>query len=104
MLLVSALLLAGFFYFIHRLKRQEYLLAWSAAWLLMSLHFAAGALSALIGRDPWDRWFLELSEFLIALSALAFYAAARSYAGLKVPVALRLRSRPWFSPRGLRFT
>jgi len=85
-LLVSALLLAGFFYFMHRLKRQEYLLAWSAAWLLMSLHFAAGALSALIGRNPWDRRFLELSEFLIALSALAFYAAARSYAGLKVPV------------------
>ena len=70
----------------HRLKRQEYLLAWSAAWLLMSLHFAAGALSALIGRNPWDRRFLELSEFLIALSALAFYSAARSYAGLKVPV------------------
>jgi diguanylate cyclase (GGDEF)-like protein/putative nucleotidyltransferase with HDIG domain len=85
-LLVSTLLLAGFFYFMYRLKRQEYLLAWSAGWLFLSLHFATGALSVWIGKDPWDRRLLELSEFLIAFSALAFYSAARSYAGLKVPV------------------
>jgi diguanylate cyclase (GGDEF)-like protein/putative nucleotidyltransferase with HDIG domain len=86
MLLVSTFLLAGFFYFMHRLKRQQYLLAWSAAWLLMSLNFASGALSAWIGHAPWDRWFFGLSEFMLASSTLAFYAAARSYAGLKVSV------------------
>jgi diguanylate cyclase (GGDEF)-like protein/putative nucleotidyltransferase with HDIG domain len=86
MLLASSFLLAGFFYFMHRLKRQGYLLAWSAAWLLMSFHFATGALSAWIGRAPWDRFFLGLSEFTIAVSILVFYAAARLYAGLKVPV------------------
>jgi hypothetical protein len=45
-LLASSFLLAGYFYFIHRLKRQNYLLAWSVAWLLMAGHFVTGALSA----------------------------------------------------------
>ncbi|MBZ5694343.1 MAG: diguanylate cyclase [Acidobacteriia bacterium] len=83
---VSALLLAGFFYFMYRLKRQDYLLGWSAAWLLVTLHFVTGALSAWIGSDPWERRLLELSEFTIALAALAFYSAARLYAGLRIPV------------------
>ena len=70
----------------YRLKRQDYLLGWSAAWLLVTLHFVTGALSAWIGSDPWERRLLELSEFTIALAALAFYSAARLYAGLRIPV------------------
>jgi diguanylate cyclase (GGDEF)-like protein/putative nucleotidyltransferase with HDIG domain len=85
-LLVSTLLLAGYFYFIHRLKRQNYLLAWSIAWLLLWGHFATGALSAGPDTSPLDRHLFELSQFLVAASALAFYCAARLYAGLKVPV------------------
>ena len=85
-LLVSTILLASFFFFLYRLKRQEYLLAWSGAWLLLSMHFASGAMGAWIGVAPWDRWFGELSEFVLALSALAFYCAARLYAGLRIPV------------------
>ena len=38
-LLVSTVLLAVFFLFIYRQKRQQYLLVWSVAWLLTSLHF-----------------------------------------------------------------
>ena len=34
-MLASSFLLAAYFYFIHRLKRQNYLLAWSIAWLFL---------------------------------------------------------------------
>ncbi len=86
MLLASAYLLAGYFYFIYRLKRQKYLLAWSIAWLFYALHISSGILGVLIRVDPWSRRSFELSQFWVAASALAFYCAARLYAGLKVPV------------------
>jgi hypothetical protein len=46
-LLASSFLLAGYFYFIHRLKRQNYLLAWSVAWLLLGAHLVTGAMSTI---------------------------------------------------------
>jgi len=85
-LLASTFLLATFFVFLYRVKRQEYLLAWATAWLLLSLHFVAGALLSWVTADPWDRWIGESSELVLGLSALAFYCAARLYAGLKIPV------------------
>jgi diguanylate cyclase (GGDEF)-like protein/putative nucleotidyltransferase with HDIG domain len=85
-LLASSFLLAGYFYFIHRLKRQNYLLAWSVAWLLMAGHFVTGALSADPMGTVWDRTLFAISQILMATSALAFYCAARLYADLKVPV------------------
>ena len=61
-LLASSFLLAGYFYFIHRLKRQNYLLAWSIAWLLLGAHLATGAMS----NDPmgttWDRALFAVSQ------------------------------------------
>ena len=85
-LLASTFLLAIFFAFLYRLKRQEYLLAWAAGWLLLSLHFMAGALGGWAPIAPWLRWVGALTESLLAMTGLAFYCAARLYAGLKVPV------------------
>jgi diguanylate cyclase (GGDEF)-like protein/putative nucleotidyltransferase with HDIG domain len=85
-MMVSTFLLAGYFYFIHRLKRQNYLLAWSIAWLLLGLHFASGAISADPNGTIWDRAIFDVSQFLMAASALGFYCAARLYAGLKIPI------------------
>jgi diguanylate cyclase (GGDEF)-like protein/putative nucleotidyltransferase with HDIG domain len=85
-LLASTFLLAVFFLFLYRLKRQEYLLAWATAWLLLSMHFVSGVIAATSSPGPWFRWVGVVSELVLAMSALAFYCAARLYAGLKVPV------------------
>jgi diguanylate cyclase (GGDEF)-like protein/putative nucleotidyltransferase with HDIG domain len=85
-LLASTFLLAVFFLFLYRLKRQEYLFAWATAWLLLSMHFAAGVVAATAAPAPWLLWVGVVSELVLAMSALAFYCAARLYAGLKVPV------------------
>ncbi len=85
-MMVSTFLLACYFYFIHRLKRQNYLLAWSIAWLFLFVHVVAGGLSHSPDGTALDRRLFELSQFFMASSALAFYCAARLYAGLKVPV------------------
>jgi diguanylate cyclase (GGDEF)-like protein/putative nucleotidyltransferase with HDIG domain len=84
--LLSTALLALFFFRLYRLKRQDYLLAWSAAWLLLALDFLSGIASTGISVQPWLRWIVELNEILLALSGLCFYCAARLYAGLTLPV------------------
>ena len=95
-MLASTLLLAAFFLFVYRQKRQDYLLAWSAGWLLISLH--------LLGSVPnvWPappRWFEALDEWLLCLAALAFYVAARLYVRLtfafRVFVAASGASAAW---------
>ena len=40
-LLASAFLLATFFFYVYLQKRQEYLLAWAAGWLLIAIHFVS---------------------------------------------------------------
>ena len=84
--MVSTFLLACYFYFMHRLKRQNYLLAWSIAWLFMFAHIVFGGLSKSPDSPPLDRHLFEASQFFMACSALAFYCAARLYAGLKIPI------------------
>jgi diguanylate cyclase (GGDEF)-like protein/putative nucleotidyltransferase with HDIG domain len=79
-----AILLASFFAFVYRQKRQDYLLVWSLAWLLVGLHFVSLLLSPIV-RFP--HWFDTLNEWLLALAALAFYSAARLYS--RLPIAAR---------------
>jgi diguanylate cyclase (GGDEF)-like protein/putative nucleotidyltransferase with HDIG domain len=86
MVWTSTLLLAAFFLFLYRQKRQPYLLAWSAAWLLMSLHFIARAGVAWFPLGPGVLWYRALDEWFMALAALAFYCAARLYVRLAVPI------------------
>jgi len=85
-MLASTGLLAGYFYFIYRLKRQKYLLAWSFGWLFFFMQFVFGGLSGTTGSPRSDNYIFQLMQFAMACSALCFYCAARLYAGLKIPV------------------
>jgi hypothetical protein len=38
-LLVATSLVAGFFAYVYNLKRQAYLLQWTAGWSLLALHY-----------------------------------------------------------------
>jgi diguanylate cyclase (GGDEF)-like protein/putative nucleotidyltransferase with HDIG domain len=82
---IGALLLAAFFLFVYRRKRQSYLLAWSAAWLLLALFFFARLAFDWIAPGPWQMWYRTFDETLLALSALAFFWAARLYVRVSVP-------------------
>ena len=75
----TASLLAAFFLFVYRQKRQDYLLVWSIGWLLIALHFVSRLLGPAV---VLPRWFDVLNEWLLALAALAFYSASRLYARL----------------------
>ena len=83
---VSTLLLAAFFFYLYGRKRQPYLLAWSLAWLLWCLFFVLRNGLAWIPQGSPQLWYRTLDEWLSALSALAFFCAARLYVRLKVPV------------------
>jgi len=78
-LLASASLLAIFFGFVYEQKRQDYLLVWSAGWVLIALHLVAPF--AITG-SPAARVLDAACDWLLALGALAFYCAARMYARL----------------------
>jgi len=85
---VSTFLLAAFFFSLYGRKRQSYLLAWSIAWLLMCLFFVVRNGVTFVPLGPMRLWYRTLDEWLIALSALAFYCAARLYVRLSIPVRM----------------
>jgi GAF domain-containing protein len=85
-MVASTCLLAAFFLYLYRQKRQPYLLAWSTAWLLLLLHLTIRITGVWIASDRSLPWFLGVDEWLLALAALAFYCAARLYARLTVPI------------------
>jgi diguanylate cyclase (GGDEF)-like protein/putative nucleotidyltransferase with HDIG domain len=87
-LLVSTSLLAAFFVFLYRNKRQPYLLAWAAGWGLLASHLVAGVAGELTAKAQTVRWLGNLNDFLLALAALAFYCAARLYSHLRIPVRI----------------
>ncbi len=84
--MISTLLLAAFFFSLYGRKRQSYLLAWSVAWLLMCLFFVVRQGLPLVPAGAWGLAYRTLDEWLVALSALAFYCAARLYVRLSIPV------------------
>lgn len=86
-LLASTLLLAAFFHFLHRLKRQSYLMAWSVAWFLFLLHLTARSVAAWVSPGWWIPWLRGADAWFLALAALTFFCAARLYARLRIPVA-----------------
>ncbi len=84
-LLAATSLVAGFFGYIYHLKRQTYLLLWTAGWSLFALHYLSPALSSWIPRSA----FLEpLNDWLYALAALFFFLGAQLYA----------QRKPWIVP------
>jgi diguanylate cyclase (GGDEF)-like protein/putative nucleotidyltransferase with HDIG domain len=81
-LLAGALLLALFFSYVYEQKRQQYMLVWAGGWLFVALHFLVRSVATRL-TIPW--WADPVTEWLLALAALAFYCAAKMYARLQVP-------------------
>jgi diguanylate cyclase (GGDEF)-like protein/putative nucleotidyltransferase with HDIG domain len=76
-------LVTGFFAYVYTLKRQIYLLFWTAGWALFALHYLGPALG------PSSAAFLEgaLSRWTNVLAALCFFVGAQIYA----------QRKPWYA-------
>jgi diguanylate cyclase (GGDEF)-like protein/putative nucleotidyltransferase with HDIG domain len=87
-LLASTSIVAGFFAYIFNLKRQIYLLLWTAGWSLFALHYLGPALSQWMPDGPVQN---ALDQWLYALAGLLFLLGAQLYAQRKpsfVPAAV----------------
>jgi diguanylate cyclase (GGDEF)-like protein len=75
-LLLGTLLVGVFFAYIYSLKRQNYLLYWTAGWALYALHYLCPALS------PWIGTSIVLSSLnhaLFGFAAICFFLGAQLY-------------------------
>jgi diguanylate cyclase (GGDEF)-like protein/putative nucleotidyltransferase with HDIG domain len=84
-LLAATSLVAGFFAYLYALKRQVYLLLWTAGWGLYALHYLGPALSLWI---PASALQSLLNHWLYALAALFFFLGAQLYS----------QRKPWIVP------
>jgi diguanylate cyclase (GGDEF)-like protein/putative nucleotidyltransferase with HDIG domain len=84
-LLAATSSVAGFFAYIYSLKRQTYLLLWTAGWSLFALHYLSPALAAWIPGSPMQN---ALNKWLFALAGLFFFLGAQLYA----------QRKPWITP------
>jgi len=75
-LLLGTLLVGVFFAYIYSLKRQNYLLYWTAAWTLYALHYLCPALSRWIGSNIV---LASLNHALFGLAAIGFFLGAQLY-------------------------
>jgi len=85
-LLAASALTSGFFAYMHSLRRQAYLLLWSAGWCLLALHYLSPALEPWMTVAPWQA---ALNEWLLAAAALLFFSTAQVYTNAK----------PWVRPQ-----
>jgi diguanylate cyclase (GGDEF)-like protein/putative nucleotidyltransferase with HDIG domain len=79
-LLAATSLVAGFFAYLYSLKRQTYLLLWTAGWSLFALHYLS---PALVSWSPDSDVLHALNHWLYALAALFFFLGAQLYAQRK---------------------
>jgi len=84
-LLAAACLVACFFAYIYSLKRQPYLLLWTAGWSLFALHHLGPALSESMPNSPLQG---ALDRWLYGLAGIAFFLGAQLYA----------QRKPWVIP------
>ena len=82
---IGSLLLAAFFLFVYRQKRQDYLFLWSLGWLALAIDWASRFASAYVQSSAS---FNGLDEWLLAASAISFYGSARLYA--RSPLSIRI--------------
>jgi len=76
-LLVTTSLVAGFFAYIYSIKRQTYLLFWTAGWGLFALHYLQPALAQWTISSPSQN---GLNHWLYALAGILFFLGAQIYA------------------------
>jgi len=77
-LLVATSLVAGYFAYIYNLKRQSYLLYWTAGWGFLALHYLGSAMGN--GGAIAD---VAMGQALFSLAGIFFYLGARKYAHRK---------------------
>ncbi len=85
-LLTASALTAGFFAYMHSLRRQAYLMLWSAGWCLLALHYLSPALQPWMAVAPWQS---AVNQWLLGAAALLFFSTARVYT----------ESSPWVRPQ-----
>src|SRR5690348_15818851 len=85
-LLAASALTSGFFAYMHSLRRQAYLMLWSAGWCLLALHYLSPALEPWVAVAPWQA---AVNEWLLAAAALLFFSTAQVYTN----------TEPWVRPQ-----
>ncbi len=84
-LLTASALTSGFFAYMHSLRRQAYLMLWSAGWCLLALHYLSPALEPWVAVAPWQS---AVNQWLLGAAALLFFSTAQVYTNAK----------PWIRP------
>jgi diguanylate cyclase (GGDEF)-like protein/putative nucleotidyltransferase with HDIG domain len=72
----GAALLGAFFAYMYGLKRQQYLLAWSGAWVLVALQSLGRGIDASQNFTSWQE---PINEWLMAAAALVFLCSVQLY-------------------------
>ena len=80
-LLAASALTSGFFAYMHSLRRQVYLMLWSAGWCVLALHYLSPALEHWMSIAPWQA---AVNEWLLAAAALLFFSTAQVYTNTKL--------------------
>jgi diguanylate cyclase (GGDEF)-like protein/putative nucleotidyltransferase with HDIG domain len=75
-LLVATALVAGYFAYIFDLKRQSYLIYWTAGWSFLALHYLGAGLSSGVGTLSVQAAF---GQGLFAGAGIFFFLGARQY-------------------------
>jgi diguanylate cyclase (GGDEF)-like protein/putative nucleotidyltransferase with HDIG domain len=84
-LLAATSSVAGFFAYVYTLKRQPYLLLWTAGWALFALHYLGPALAQWAPGSPVQS---ALNRWLFAVAGLFFFLGAQVYS----------QRKPWIVP------
>jgi diguanylate cyclase (GGDEF)-like protein/putative nucleotidyltransferase with HDIG domain len=79
-LLIATSLVAGFFAYIHSVKRQTYLLLWTAGWCLLALHYLGSAFAGKPGEASFQS---SLDHWLFGVAGVLFFLGAQLYAQRK---------------------
>src|SRR5437773_10369161 len=79
-LLIATTLVAGFFAYIHSIKRQVYLLLWTAGWAVFALRYVGPTLAPNSASNPLQS---ALNHWLFALSGVLFFLGAQLYSQRK---------------------
>jgi len=79
-LLIATTLVAGFFAYIHNIKRQTYLLLWTTGWVVFALHYVGPTVAPNSAGSPLQS---ALNHWLFALSGVLFFLGAQLYSQQK---------------------
>jgi len=86
-LLVAMSLVAGFFAYIHSVKRQPYMLLWTAGWSLLALHYLG---TAFTGQPTGSSIQSSLDYWLFGMAGILFFLGAQLYAQRKPWLAVAI--------------